>query len=518
MRILPFLVLLSALAIAGCAAFFSIVGLKLLFVGGGLSIIIMGAALEVGKLITATFLKQRWDKISFLLKLYLISATLVLVGITSVGIYGYLSNGYNTTSVAVQGYERIIDSNTIKISELEKEIASLKSDKYNETEIASINENRKVFIEQRLQLINQKNTQIEKIRSSVSEDKSAASDISAAKQALELSKQALDSDTSRELEQIKLYNSRLEILDKEVQKWIDTGRDSIFRKSGLDKARDVKASQKTERDDIDVQIKRSQDRIEKLRAAYDIQVKEYNDRIASIELRGKSQRSNTDDSVKSIQKEISETMASIDAYNKETDTKISDLNKYKDELTDRNKKKIEENINTIKSLHIENDANREKIVHTDVGTFKFLAKSLNIELDSAVNYFIWTIMFVFDPLAVCLILAYNSLIQNKEEKTKEKSKRLDVDDTTSQPTTKLSLNNSDDILNEPSPLQITSSTIEEKVVPEQITTQSAGEQTTSEPVSEIPKETIKFVAPTPPRSPIAPHGIVSGKNHPHDNS
>jgi hypothetical protein len=50
-----------------------------------------------------------------------------------------------------------------------------------------------------------------------------------------------------------------------------------------------------------------------------------------------------------------------------------------------------------------------------VGTFKFIAKSLGIPLDAAVNYFIWSIMLVFDPLAVCLILAYNTLIGKKKE-------------------------------------------------------------------------------------------------------
>ena len=54
MKFLAFLVLLSALTIAGCAGYFSIVGLTLLFVGSGTSIIVMGAALEIGKIIVVT--------------------------------------------------------------------------------------------------------------------------------------------------------------------------------------------------------------------------------------------------------------------------------------------------------------------------------------------------------------------------------------------------------------------------------------------------------------------------------
>jgi hypothetical protein len=500
MRILAFLVLFSALAIAGCAAFFSVIGLKLLFVGGGVSIIVMGVALEVGKLITATFLKQKWDELGIMLRIYLILATLVLVGITSVGIYGYLSSGYNSTSVAVQGYERTIDTNISNIKELEVEISNMKSDKYNESETVFINENRKSFIEQRLQLVSQKNQQIEKIRLSASDDRSGAADITAAKQALELSKQALDSDTTKELEQIKLYNSRLEILDREVQKWIDEGRGNIFRKSGLDRARETKESQKSERDDIDSQIKRIQDRIEKLRIVYEYQVKEYNERVLVIEERGKSQRTSIDDSIKTIQQEISDIMNSINNYNKETDNKISELGKLKEELTDNNRRNIEEYQSTIKNLHTENDALREKIVRSDVGTFKFIAKSLNIELDSAVNYFIWTIMFVFDPLAVCLILAYNSMLKDKNPK-KEKTQTPETREITPTPVT------------EAAPI------VAKLPLVESINkTQVESTPVVAVPVVEEPAGEIKFVTPKLPPAPIVPHGISSGKNHPQYNT
>lgn len=422
MRILPFIVLLSALAIAGCAAYFSIVGLQLLFVGGGVAIVVMGVALEVGKLITATFLKQKWNEIGKLLKFYMVSATMILILITSVGIYGYLSAGYNATSVTVQGYERVIEANTLKIAELAKEILSLQSDKYNESEVATVEANRKLFIEQRMNLVADLNSQIEKIRAS-SVTQSSSDDLTAAKQGLELSKQALDSDVARELEQIKLYNSRLEILDKEVQRWLDEGRGTIFRKGGLDKAREVKESQKAERDDIDTQIKKSQDRIETLRAQYAEQVKQYNNRVAAIEARESNRRAETENSIKVLQQKIADTMASIDAYNKETDSNIAAMGGKKEELAQASKKKIEDHRVSIKTLHEESDEARKKIVHTDVGTFKFIAKSLNLKLDDAVNYFIWTIMFVFDPLAICLILAYNSMVgKNSPAKPIEEKK------------------------------------------------------------------------------------------------
>ena len=415
MSFLALLVLLSAITISACGAYFSIVGLKLLFVGGGISIIIMGTALEVGKLITATFLKQKWNEIGWLMRTYMTIATLFLMAITSVGIYGYLSAGYTATNIAVQGYEQQIESNNAKVAEFEKEINSIKTSEYNSTEIAAVDANRKKFIEQKLQVVAQKNKQIEDIRKLPNTNQDASVDIAAAKQALELSKSSSDSDIARELEQIKLYNDRLEILDKEVQKWLEQGTGGLFKKSGLDQARVVKENQSKDRAEIDTLIKASQERITKLREQYALQVKQYNDRVSEIEARSKSQRSDIEANIKKLEKENEETMASIDAYNKEADAKIAELNSKKGELAELGVKKVIEYQTSIKDLRAQNTELKDKIVKTDVGTFKFIANSLGISLDKAVNYFIWSIMLVFDPLAVCLIIAYNTMISKKKK-------------------------------------------------------------------------------------------------------
>lgn len=496
MNILAFLVLLSAIAISGCGAYFSIVGLKMLFVGGGISIIVMGTALEVGKLITATFLKQKWDSIGLLLKVYLIAATVCLMGITSIGIYGYLSAGYTSTAITVKGYEHQIEANNTKISELEKEIETIKKSEYNADEIASVDANRKKFIEQKLQLIEQKNKQIENIRKSTNANQDASTDIAAAKQALELSKSSTESDISRELEQIKLYNARLEILDKEVQKWMEEGNGGLFKKSGLDKARTVKEGQAKERGEIDSQIKAVQDRIEKLRAQYTNQVKEYNDRVAAIENRSKNQRNDIEENVKKIEAEIQSITISIDAYNNESDAKIVALNGKKDGLIDLGKKKISEHQETIKNLRVENTETQEKIVHTDVGTFKFIAASLNIPLEKAVNYFIWSIMAVFDPLAVCLILAFNTLIAEKKNKeTKAVEKQASVEPIATPEST---------VASSPTPTPTPTLTLMIDPLPYPTSTPiptETPELTKSEPVqavTESPSEEQNIVVPPPP--------------------
>lgn len=502
MTFLAFLVLLSAIAISACGAYFSIIGLKLLFVGGGISIIVMGAALEIGKIITATFLKQKWNEIGFLLKTYLIIATIFLMGITSIGIYGYLSAGYTATSIVVQGYEQQIASNTNKVGDLEKEISNIKQAKYNETEIASIEDNRKKVIDQRTALIGQRHQQIDTIRKSSNTNQDASIDIAAAKQALEISKSSTDADISRELEQIKLYNDRLVILDKEIQKWMDEGSGGLFKKNGLDKARLVKEGQAKERNDIDVQIKASQERITKLREQYNSQVKAYNDRVSEIESRSKSQRTDIETNIKNLEKDISDIEASISSYNKEMDDKISALNNKKGDLVDQGKKKIAEHQDEIQKLRNQNTEIQEKIVHTDVGTFKFIANSLGIPLDKAVNYFIWSIMAVFDPLAVCLILAFNVLIMKR--------------------------NTSKVYISEPTPTDAGDKTIDHIPTPTITTTPTTTPTITPTPtvaptniIDQTPKPTIEIVeqeasniTPPPPPPPSAPHGIVSGKVSP----
>jgi len=97
-RIFPFLIALSALAVSVSAAFYSITGLSKLFAGASTEVIIMASSLEAAKLVMASLLYQYWDKLGKLLKTYLTIALLVLIGITSAGIYGFLSAAYQETA------------------------------------------------------------------------------------------------------------------------------------------------------------------------------------------------------------------------------------------------------------------------------------------------------------------------------------------------------------------------------------------------------------------------------------
>lgn len=93
------LVGLSSLFIASCAAFFSIIGIGMLFSGSALASMIMASSLEIGKLVATSFLYRYWTKIKLLLKIYLISAVVILMIITSLGVFGYLTSAYQQSAI-----------------------------------------------------------------------------------------------------------------------------------------------------------------------------------------------------------------------------------------------------------------------------------------------------------------------------------------------------------------------------------------------------------------------------------
>lgn len=102
---IKYVVLALALSVAGCAAYFSIWGLSQLFAGASTAVIIMASVLEVGKIVTTTALHNYWNKLAKALRIYLTISVVVLMLITSAGIYGFLSNAYQSTANKLEIHE-----------------------------------------------------------------------------------------------------------------------------------------------------------------------------------------------------------------------------------------------------------------------------------------------------------------------------------------------------------------------------------------------------------------------------
>jgi len=133
--ILPFIIAISALSVSASAAFYSVSGLSKLFAGATFEVIIMAGSLEVAKLVTASLLYQYWDTINKSLRAYLSVATIILVLITSIGIYGFLSAAYQET------YQKLsINENRIEFLDQKREFYQQDVTRY-DGELARISDN-----------------------------------------------------------------------------------------------------------------------------------------------------------------------------------------------------------------------------------------------------------------------------------------------------------------------------------------------------------------------------------------
>ena len=123
----PTIIALSALSVSASAAFYSVSGLSKLFAGATFEVIIMAGSLEVAKLVIASLLYQYWDKLNKLLRAYLTLAAVILVLITSMGIYGFLSAAYQETYTKLS-----IKENQVKFLEQKKDFYQSDVTRYDE--------------------------------------------------------------------------------------------------------------------------------------------------------------------------------------------------------------------------------------------------------------------------------------------------------------------------------------------------------------------------------------------------
>ena len=172
--IINYLALISALAISGVSGYFSIIGLTAIFAGAFWPVLIMGSVLELGKLVTASWLYRNWEIISGFVKIYLTVSVILLMFITSMGIFGFLSKAHIeqqlNASNGDQEQVEILDSKITyqqqQIEDVDKQVAQIDSNitKFTEkgqakSSLAAIESQRKT----RDALIAKKDGMIEKI-------------------------------------------------------------------------------------------------------------------------------------------------------------------------------------------------------------------------------------------------------------------------------------------------------------------------------------------------------------------
>lgn len=132
-NIFPFIIAFSALSVSASAAFYSISGLSKLFAGASFEVIIMASSLEIAKLVIASLLYQYWDTINKVLRTYLMVATIILILITSMGIYGFLSAAYQETANKAGNIDAQVSLIEVKRDNIKDQLAVYTLEKENIT-------------------------------------------------------------------------------------------------------------------------------------------------------------------------------------------------------------------------------------------------------------------------------------------------------------------------------------------------------------------------------------------------
>jgi len=123
-KFLNYLVLITGLAISAIAAWYSIVGLAAIFAASVIPVIIMGSALEIGKLVSISWLYQNWNRTPILIKTYFMFAIIVLMFITSMGIFGFLSKAHIEQTLGTNNMQIEVAAIDTKIDREQKRIDS----------------------------------------------------------------------------------------------------------------------------------------------------------------------------------------------------------------------------------------------------------------------------------------------------------------------------------------------------------------------------------------------------------
>lgn len=339
------IVLLCALSISGTGAYFSILGLATMFPGSAGAVITMGAVLEVGKIVAAIWLHLNWKIANKLMKIYLTTAVVVLMLITSMGIFGFLSKAHIEHSYLT-----------------DKEVAAAEQI---DTKIARERE----LIERQEFYIDQASRNIE------SSSDTSKDDIALEEKRITSIDARLKEDIALEQKIIAGYNDRRKELDQAVAE-IEDQQGGLFS-SKKQKLEQIKTDQAAERSDLSQKISDAEKRIQSHRDKADKDIEKTLQKIDDLQ---KSRGSGKVDVTQDIEKYNQEINLSLD--------RISDL----------------------ESERAKFEAAAQEL-EAEVGPVKYVAKlfedlgSSEVPLDKAVRMVIIVLIFVFDPLAVLLVLA-----------------------------------------------------------------------------------------------------------------
>ena len=357
-------VLFTALCISATAAYYSIVGLMAIFSGATLSIAIMGTVLEVGKLVTASWLYQFWPRIPKLIRSYLLISVIILMLITSMGIFGYLSKAHLEQSAMTEESIAQIDVYEEKLVRAKSKII-----RWNE-EIGRLNRGENFRVDN---LVKTEQEALNVIYERIKQEKD---------QFKTIANEQIAVQDSKLVEYAERTKNDLALLDKRAEGKIDEETGKSEKEIAIDKVRKRdRGVSWVARDKIRKINERLRKDFAEVDKKYASQIEDINARIAGLRTQAQLKTEDVDAKVAQLEGFIEKEQVVAD--NART-----------------NKLKFE---SKFRQLEVE------------VGPVKYIADMIYGEdaknmLDSAVRGVIITLIFVFDPLAVLLIIAGNMTI------------------------------------------------------------------------------------------------------------
>jgi hypothetical protein len=347
------LTLLSALSISGVAIFYSVIGLATIFPGAFVPVVIMGGVLEVGKLITASWLYRNWKFTPFMLKTYLTTAVIILSLITSMGIFGFLSKAH---------LEQNLASDTLiqRIQILNDKIDSEKNS------------------------ILRQNAVIDRLEKSINRSTGTADgDIEVQQSIIADANDKLKTLLTVETNTVRDLNDRLKVLDKNVSD-ILTSNKNFFNEEKA--AAELKASQKEEREQIAVKVAEAQDRIAELKTDHKAETAEAKKIIAKMREGSQENKGTFTQDIDTAEQKIFDSQGRIDILIVE-------------------KQPLEKSM-----LTLEAEIGPVKYIAALAVDWGWTDK---VETSKAVRWVILIIICVFDPLAVLLLIAANQSLMRR---------------------------------------------------------------------------------------------------------
>ena len=421
--------LLSALSIAGVAAWYSIIGLSALFGAAVGPVILMASTLEVGKLVSASWLYRNWHIAPKVLKIYLTVAVLGLMFITSMGIFGFLSRAHLEQAGSATEAQMKVERVDERISRIEGRILVTK-DKIKRLQTTDVNHNNTNISRSIDQQIERRDSAWDRVKNSIEQEQAQISalrtqldkDIQVQQDRLESAKERVREDTAIKQEAIKRLELQLAQLDADVKAYTDKGIEKRNWGQAIDwikRGKELRVKQKPERDIITNKIKVVEREIAEIRkneiaVAVIVQeeIKILRDALAAsiapFQSKIDGYRSNAQSEIDKANAEIKDLQDRLGTKADDTEVAIQALEVQIDEYF--------VNVDTLKAerFSLSNDV---RSLEAEVGPLKYVAElvygnDLQNNLDKAVRFVILILIFVFDPLAVCMIIAANiSLIR-----------------------------------------------------------------------------------------------------------